>query len=196
MKTGRGRTPIYSNDLVRKIVVMYESGLTPQKIAQKSGIHPRVISRLLYQRANVKAKTHYTVKDMAKVKDLYISGEPLWKITKEIGCCRKTVFNWLDSMGIENKTRCEIKTIAVEMYKSGTGVSQISGKLNCARSTVYNWIREDGVPLRKGRKIVPEEIKKACVKMRLEGHTLAEVAGKYNVATASVREWTIKSEVG
>lgn len=96
-------------------------------------------------------RPHLTEAELAKAKEMYLSGTPLAEIASALGCCKGTILVRRRLEGWEYQRQrwtAERKTRAVNLYLSGLTVRAVATELGTNRGHIRRALAEGGVEVR------------------------------------------------
>ena len=169
------------------MIEMRKAGIHPNEIAQKYGIHPATVRRMLPEelRSERRPISAEKIKEIIEMKK---SGMTVLQIAKQTGIHQATITRFLPA---ELKSRAKVKpeTISkiIEMRKAGYSNAQIATELKISMTTLMRYTPKEYKNLHAIDTITEEELREAILKGKFN-HRIAKLLGIHNTTLGRLYE--------
>lgn len=183
----------------RRIVDLYEKGLTQKEIAEKCGCSIETVRRIRRKYGVEARRTTFSSKDEQRIVKLYKSGLSQKEVAAQFGCYHLTVKKILDKLGVERRrsgrqrefTKHECRRMAT-LHEEGWSLPDIASEFFCSRRLVEVALHRLGIstppppPVVRRGSYTPEE-RRQMADLYRSGLSVREVAVEIgcNVETVS-----------
>lgn len=140
----------YSREEQEYALSLYQTGLTPQQVEEKTGISADAVAKWAVDKGISRAKVSYSAEQRQRSLELYQQGKSLAEITSETHVHGPTVRAWAKAMGIprprHKRGRPRVHPEHVQqqcleqILKNGKTVVQVELETGISCSTLRNWV--------------------------------------------------------
>ncbi|MFI0967083.1 hypothetical protein ACH4S8_37715 [Streptomyces sp. NPDC021080] len=122
--------------------------------------------------------------------ELYVSGESVAQVARELELKDHLVWNWVDRAGVRRPSkRSQHMEKAVQAYLDGTPITKVADDAKVSVSTVQAWISARGLTGKGGRAAKTSSNKQSALLLYKEGKLYSEIAKTLKVAPKTVSKW-------
>jgi transposase-like protein len=195
-----GSAKTYSQDVRRKMVDLYENGLSQSKVAAKFNCNICTVGTVLRE-FGVEARSgdfqpKFSEQDCLKVVTMYQSGKTMREIASEFECSQNVVANALVKHGVTIRTRSmssrystEDRNRMVEMVENGATRKSIADEFGCSIGLVKHFLHQHARSKADPSTLVKDTVKKKRTRYgrRFTQHNYRQMVSLYEQGWSSLK---------
>lgn len=125
-----------------------------------------------------------------KAIELYVNGESVAHVARELELKEHLVWNWVDRAGVRRPSkRSQHMDAAIAAYLDGTPITKVADDAKVSVSTVQAWVSTRGLTGKGGRAAKTSSNKQSALLLYKEGKLYSEIAKMLKVAPKTVSKW-------
>ena len=191
----------YTDEFKDRVVKEYLEGATGPELAERYDISLTSVYRWLNERGIT--ERHKDVKPYSedfkdKVVQDYLAGKTVSDITEEYGIWPRSIYNWLEEKGIDDrripttikKYSEEFKDKVVQEYLDGSNGPELAKKYDLHAAQIYTWLDKKGITKRyKHSKMYTQEFVDQVTSDYVSGKSYEEIIQEYGITSKTLYDW-------